>query len=393
MRHLVIFAQCVQLLLFAGLAGCRDKDSDRNPSSGASDGPVIISIMPPSDTVGAALTITGSGFSSVPEENAVAVGGIAALVTTATPTQLTVQIPRGAAAGRVTVTVNSITGTSAVSFVVRMTPVWAPSDVYNDVCWTGTQFVAVGNSGTIATSPDGRTWTSATSPATKALRSVAGTTAGIVSVGDDALVLFSTDGTEWETRTTTAFGALVSVCASNNRFVAIPDSGGFVISSGNGRTWERHELDIALTMSHVGYFGRFQVFADRLWVVNSLDGIQWQKGISNLTLPSVLGSAWSGTRSIITKQHSLHYLSGDNLWGECNPDGSLMNTFSDIAWTGEYFLVVGDSSAISSPGGWNWNAHINIGATSTTLTKVACSPEACVVVGGFGPVIYLWEQQ
>jgi len=294
--------------------------------------------------------------------------------------------------GRLAVTVGGVTGTSSSDFVVKMTPVAAPNAVYNDVCWTGGMFVAVGNSGHIATSSNGRMWVSAASPTTSTLRSIAGTSTGIVAVGDSGRIVFSANGSDWQDRPNGATGTLVSVCASANRFVAIPTVGGYVITSSDGLDWQRRDLDTTLTMSHVGYFGRFVAFANRLWVVSSLDGIQWRRGITNLTEPPVRGAAWSGTRGLITKPYSVLYLSGDNLWGECDPQASLMSTFSDIAWTGDYFVVVGDSSVIRSVDGWNWKPHSQLGVISTEPLKVACSPEACVVVGGLAGTIYMWQQ-
>jgi hypothetical protein len=389
MKPLVI-VMTIAALLMASLTGCSD-DSDRNPP-GPTNGPTIASISPASDTVGAILTITGSRFSPVIEENIVKIGSIEASVATAEPTQLTIEVPRGAIAGKVAVTVDGVTGTSSADFVVKMIPVPAPAVAYCDVCWTGSLFVAVGGSGKIAISPNGQTWSSATSPTTSTLWGVVGNDTGIVAVGNNARVLFSSNGIDWSSRPNDATGALVSVCASANCFVAIPASGSYVITSRDGLTWERKELDTALTMSHVGWHGRFLALADRLWTISSLDGLQWQRGITNLTEPPVRGSAWSGTRSIITKEWSLHYLSGGNMWSDCDPSSSLMSSFSDIAWTGDYFLVVGDSSAIWSPDGWNWKAHTQISASSTGPLKVACSPEACVVVGGFGGTIYRWQQ-
>src|SRR5207253_704497 len=69
---------------------------------------------------GAVIAITGTGFSAVPANNAVAFNGVAALVASASPTALTVAVPAGATTGKVTVTVGGNTATSVQGFVVAV---------------------------------------------------------------------------------------------------------------------------------------------------------------------------------------------------------------------------------------------------------------------------------
>lgn len=73
------------------------------------------------------------------------------------------------------------------------------------VCWTGTAWIAVGDNGTIITSPDAIVWTVQTSPVTDNLRSVtydAGSNTSI-AVGDGGRILRSagTTGVTWATVT------------------------------------------------------------------------------------------------------------------------------------------------------------------------------------------------
>lgn len=59
----------------------------------AVDAPAITSVAPATAAAGAAVTITGQNFSTVPDENAVLFGGFRARVTAATATQLTAVVP------------------------------------------------------------------------------------------------------------------------------------------------------------------------------------------------------------------------------------------------------------------------------------------------------------
>lgn len=79
---------------------------------------VIADFSPNSGPVGTSVTITGAGFSSTASANTVRFNGVAATVTSASATGLTVTVPGGATSGLVSVTVAGSTGTSATDFTV-----------------------------------------------------------------------------------------------------------------------------------------------------------------------------------------------------------------------------------------------------------------------------------
>ena len=59
-------------------------------------------------------------------------------------------------------------------------------------------YAAVGNSGTILTSPDGTSWTSRTSGTTEDLYGVTYANSTFVVVGTSGTILTSSDGTTWD---------------------------------------------------------------------------------------------------------------------------------------------------------------------------------------------------
>lgn len=79
---------------------------------------VIGDFSPESGVVGTTVTIAGANFSTTPSENIVAFNGVAAAVTAASATELTVTVPADATTGRITVTINGIETTSASDFTV-----------------------------------------------------------------------------------------------------------------------------------------------------------------------------------------------------------------------------------------------------------------------------------
>ncbi|HUC80670.1 MAG TPA: FG-GAP-like repeat-containing protein [Flavisolibacter sp.] len=80
--------------------------------------PIISSFSPQSGPVGAAVLITGSNFSSIPANNTVYFGGVRAMVSAASATSLTVNVPAGAGYQPISVTTGNLTAFSNKSFAI-----------------------------------------------------------------------------------------------------------------------------------------------------------------------------------------------------------------------------------------------------------------------------------
>ncbi|QOI97355.1 MAG: VCBS repeat-containing protein [Flammeovirgaceae bacterium] len=80
--------------------------------------PTISSFSPASGPVGTLVTITGTNFSAVIENNIVEFNGVSAYVTSSTSSTLTAIVPPGATTGPITVLVLGNTATSATDFTV-----------------------------------------------------------------------------------------------------------------------------------------------------------------------------------------------------------------------------------------------------------------------------------
>ena len=130
------------------------------------------------------------------------------------------------------------------------------------VAWSGTQFVAVGDSGIILTSPNGIAWTSRTSGTTQSLNGVAWSGTQFVAVGISGIIVTSPDGIVWTTRTSGTGLPLDGVNWSGTQFVAVGGGG-----------------------------------ADGI-ILTSLDGITWTRQASGTT-NRLFGVVWSGTQSVI----------------------------------------------------------------------------------------------
>src|SRR4051812_9594938 len=67
----------------------------------------------------------------------------------------------------------------------------------NSITWTGSQYIAVGNSGTVLSSSNGISWVSRASGVTQALNSVAWNGSQLMAVGDNGVILTSPDAVAW----------------------------------------------------------------------------------------------------------------------------------------------------------------------------------------------------
>lgn len=148
----------IVFFISAVLISCKKKAEDPIPVIVA---PPTISGVSPSSGItpnggvsGTLITISGSNFSTTASENEIKFNGTTATANSATTTQLTTSVPAGATTGKITVTVNGQTATSAVDFVVLQLPTitsFSPASgvVGTTVIITGTNFDAIPASNTV----------------------------------------------------------------------------------------------------------------------------------------------------------------------------------------------------------------------------------------------------
>lgn len=108
-----------------------------------------------------------------------------------------------------------------------------------DIIYAGGQFVAVGGSGGIITSPDGNTWTKRTAPSNipGIIRSVAYGNGRYVLVANSAgFAGWSTDGFTWNNSSTGLATGLTKLTFVNGVFVGVGPSG-TISTSTDGVTW------------------------------------------------------------------------------------------------------------------------------------------------------------
>lgn len=204
--------------------------------SGTTVWPAITGFTSASGEIGATVTITGTNFSTTPASNTVRFNGTGATVTASTATSITTTVPTGATTGKITVTVGSLTATSATDFTVIAagTPVitsFAPFNgpVGTTITITGTNFSAIAADNAVKF--NGTVAVVTTSTATSITTNVpAGATTGKITVVGGGLT--GTSSTDFQvtaaatptitsfTPTSGAVGTTVTITGTN--FSTIP---------------------------------------------------------------------------------------------------------------------------------------------------------------------------
>jgi len=117
----------------------------------------------------------------------------------------------------------------------------------NAVCYGNNLYVAVGDGGKIATSPDGVVWTQRTSNTSAVLNCICYGNGVYVAAGASGTLLTSTDGVTWTSRTSNfSTSNINSIAYGNSVFVACGASGKLGTSV-NGLTWT-----VSVVLSDIG---------------------------------------------------------------------------------------------------------------------------------------------
>lgn len=251
------------------------------------------------------------------------------------------------------------------------------------VVWSGSQFVAVGDTGTILTSSNGLTWMPRTSGSADRLQSIAWSGSKYAVVGGwGGNVLLSTDGITWSKVSTGVGKFLRKIIWANNQFVAV--GMGTILTSPDGITWIERSVNTLKEISNVTWTGNQYVAiggSNGTVCFTSPDGITWtsQSGLPSLFSGMLFGMAWNGSRMIASGWGGFFASSADGITWSSGTYGS--NNLYAATWTNQHFIEVGDKGTIvTSADGNTWTSSQS--NTTDTLSDIACSNNMCIVVGG-----------
>jgi len=218
------------------------------------------------------------------------------------------------------------------------------------VAWSGTQFVAVGDSGIILTSPNGIAWTTRTSGTTSALRSVVWSGTQFVAVGVSGIILTSPNGIAWTSRTSGTTQSPFGVAWSGTQFVAVGESG-IILTSTDGITWTSRTSGTTQHLFGVAWSGtQFVAVGISGIILTSPDGIAWTTRTSGTGLP-LDGVNWSGTQFVAV--------------GGGGANGIILTSLDGITWTRQASGTTNRLFGVV----WSGTQSVIVGANGTILTS------------------------
>ncbi len=174
------------------------------------------------------------------------------------------------------------------------------------VKWVDTQFVAIGDGGTILTSPNGTDWTSRNSGTSEGLRTLDWNDGVIVVAGNSGTILTSQDAQIWMLRESGVSEGIQWLVWTGAQFwgetlSSPPVESGVSLLSQDGLDWTQnvggsffHAVRIGRQI--VGFGPVTDAFSESIMDVSG-EGSSWSKGMG--TSQFVRAVAWTGSRLVV----------------------------------------------------------------------------------------------
>ncbi|MFC1991275.1 hypothetical protein ACFLVC_00860 [Chloroflexota bacterium] len=247
---------------------------------------------------------------------------------------------------------------------------WPEYRMMYDIVWDGSQFVVIGDYGTVVTSPDGETWTEQTSPVTAPLKAIVYDGSTFVAIGNSGAIITSPNGTSWTQRTSGTVSQLLDITSDGSQFVAVgnPSSAGeniTVLTSSDGINWAKHNDDFRASFAGVAWNGTdtFAAVGFGGTIAVSSDGADWDK-ISHGTIQNLYDVTWNGNQYVTVGMHGTIVTSPDGVnWTDHSLTmaniGSLtlIPDLKAVTWGNDQFVAMGNWIVVTSPDGVTWTSQ------------------------------------
>ena len=268
----------------------------------------------------------------------------------------------------------------------------AGAQVFNDVLFANSLFVAVGAAGACWTSPDGVTWTQQSAGSSAFLRLLYANSL-FVAVGAAGTIYTSPDGTTWTAQTSNVPGELRDVVWDGTQYVAVGLSGS-ITTSPDGTTWTARTSGVTDSLNSIGWSGtRFVVTnTTNTNALVSTNGSSWAVVGTAYPTGSTLFSGYFGGKFVSVGSNFTQYSSDGLTWANSENTQRATtfgaNTPNQIRYLNGLYLVPCNNGALyTATDGVNWNPQSTGVITGTTFYASEWNGTRYVVVGNNG--IYL----
>jgi hypothetical protein len=232
-------------------------------------------------------------------------------------------------------------------------------------------FLAVGNSGTLTTSPDGITWTSRTSGfGSNYLRGVTYGDGLYVLGGGNGTMTSSPDGITWTSRTS-GFGSTVieAMAYGDGLYVAVGRSG-TLTSSPDGTTWTTRTSGFGTTTIYGVTYGDglYVAVGDSGKLTTSPDGITWTTRTSGFGSSVIQGVTYGDGLYVIVGATGKLSTSTDGITWTSRTSGFSNNAYGVTYGDGVYVAVAYNGELATSTNATSWTSRTSGFGTTTVRT-------------------------
>ena len=256
---------------------------------------------------------------------------------------------------------------------------------FNAVAWGGSGFVAAGNAGTLAASPDGYKWELLNIGVATNIYGAAWGDGAYVVVGDGGVIFTSPNGVEWTARESGTTASLRAITFGTNAFVAVGADHTLLTSTNQGRAWRIADGINVGTLNTVLYdAGLFVAVGTRGGIVTSPDGLEWTAHSAGATPDLHLLVYENGTFVAYSNTTDTLYSTNGSDWAvRWDASGIYM---TGVAAGNGVFVGVGDYTALfwAYTTDYIWNAYLK--ATRSRLLAVAFGNGFFAYVGEGGTI-------
>jgi len=317
-----------------------------------------------------------------------------------------------ASAAPISFTVNPLS--TAIDHWQWRSPLPQGNSLYSLTYGNGT-FAAVGDFGTILTSPDGVAWTSRDSGTISPFNGVTYGNGTFVSVG--STIMTSPDGVAWTYRDSATTRPFNGVTYGNGTFVAVEPgfgnpNGSPILTSPDGVTWTKRHSGVVDTLLNVTYgdgtFVAIGYSSDGGTILTSPDGVTWTKrhypGIINeldyiiyghgtfvavgyggphdstIFVTSHDGATWTTSYSTdLQLASSLNYVNGTF-------EAEVSGNYETVAPNGIDVTTQYGVFILTSPDGVTWTSR-NVGTSGALPADITYGNGIFVALGGGGTIV------
>lgn len=235
---------------------------------------------------------------------------------------------------------------------------------YNRIAWNGKIFVVVGAGNFILSSPDGKVW-SEQKISDKVLDNISLNDViwggdQFVAVGRNGLILTSPDGTNWTNQDSgSSTAGLHNIVWADNSYIAFGNES--ILVSQDGQNWAEHSDSFELYFPSVQWCNNHFIAVGNgplgvgRGIYISKDGFSWDLVESDISLTDVV---WTGSKYYAVGHEGKIYVSTEGVnWLEVN-SGTDEHLFS-IGWGAEQLIAVGDGIILTSHDGSHWSPSMD----------------------------------